>query len=245
MDLELKGKCALVTGGSRGIGRAIVLGLAKQGAAVAAVYNNESEAVRMLRDELESVGNGSYVVQCDVSDEAAVKRLAEGVRDRFGRVDILVNNAGVVSHTTLADMTPAEWRRVLDTNLTAMYLVTQSVLDLLPQGASVVNVASAVAVVGMVGRTHYTASKMGVIGFNRSLCKELGPRGIRANVINPGIIDTDQAAGLTAEGRARYENLAALRRLGTADDVAGVALFLASDLSRFVSGVTITVDGGI
>jgi NAD(P)-dependent dehydrogenase (short-subunit alcohol dehydrogenase family) len=245
MDLQLKGKKALVTGGSRGIGRAIVLALAKQGVSVAACYNRESEAVTSLAAELNGLGNDSHVVQCDVSDEAAVARMVKGVRDRFGQIDILVNNAGVVSHKPLKDLDPAEWRRVIDTNLTSMYLVTRAVVEAMPKGGSVINVTSAVAMVGMVGRTHYTASKAGVIGFTRSLCKEMGPRGIRVNALAPGIIETDQASGLTPEQRTRYANLAALGRLGQSDDLANVVLFLASDLSQFVSGITLNVDGGI
>jgi NAD(P)-dependent dehydrogenase (short-subunit alcohol dehydrogenase family) len=245
MDLGLQGKRVLVTGGSRGIGRAIVLALARQGASVAACYHKESEAVTSLAAELATLGNDSHVVQADVSAEADVVRLVQGIRERFKTIDVLVNNAGVISHRTLADMDLAEWRRVLDTNLTSMYLVTRAALPAIPKDGSVINITSAVAMVGMPGRTHYTASKTGVVGFTRSLCKELGPRGIRANAVAPGIIETDQAAGLTPEQRTRYANLAALARLGNGDDIARVVLFLASDLSRFVSGVTINVDGGI
>ena len=245
MDLQLTGKRALVTGGSRGIGRAAVLALARHGVSVAACFQRESEAVTTLATEIERLGVDNHVVQADVSDEASVARLVRSVRERFGRIDILVNNAGVVSHRPLADLDLAEWRRVVDTNLTSMYLVTRAALDAIPKGGSVINVTSAVAAVGMVGRTHYTASKAGVIGFTRSLCKELGPRGIRANAIAPGIIQTDQAGNLTPEQQARYANLAALARLGQADDIAGPVLFFASDLSQFVSGVTLNVDGGI
>ena len=245
MDLGLAGKRAVVTGGSRGIGRAIVLALAHSGASVAACYNRESEAVTSLAAELEQLGNDSHLVRADVSDQAAVAQLGDDIRARFGRVDILVNNAGVVSHATLDTMPLDEWQRILHTNLTGLYLVTQALLDLIPAGGSIINVTSAVAMRGMVGRTHYTASKAGVIGFTRSLCKEVGPRDIRVNAIAPGIIETDQVAGLTPEGRARYGNLTALGRLGRPDEIAGAALFLASDLSRYVSGVTLNVDGGI
>jgi 3-oxoacyl-[acyl-carrier protein] reductase len=217
----------------------------REGATVAACYQQESESVASLAAELEDSKTGSIVLQVDVSDETSVAHMVEQVSERFGRVDILVNNAGVVSHTPLATMTSTEWRRVVDTNLTSMYLVTHAALDLIPDGGSVINVTSALATVGMVGRTHYTASKAGVIGFTRSLCKELGPRFIRVNAIAPGIIETHQAAGLTPEQRARYASIAALGRLGQPADVANVALFLASDLSGFVSGVTVTVDGGI
>ena len=245
MDLGLKGKKAVVTGGSRGIGRAIAVALAEQGVSVAACYQRESDAVRSLADELARFGNDSHVVQADVSDPDAVARLAGDVRDRLGRVDVLVNNAGVVSHATLDKMELAEWQRIIHTNLTGLFLVTQAVLELIPDGGSIINVTSAVAMRGMAGRTHYTSSKAGVIGFTRSLCKELGPRGIRVNAIAPGIIETDQVSGLTPEGRARYGGLAALGRLGQPSEIAGAALFLASDLSTFTSGVTLNVDGGI
>jgi 3-oxoacyl-[acyl-carrier protein] reductase len=245
MDLQLTGKRALVTGGSRGIGRAIALQLAKQGVAVAACYQRESEAVASLATELEQIGTGSFVIQADVSDETSVASMAKQLRERFEQLHVLVNNAGVVSHRTLADLDLAEWRRVLDTNLTSMYLVTRAVLDMLVPGSSVINVTSGVATAGMPARAHYTASKAGVNGFTRSLCKELGPRGIRVNGIAPGIIETDQVAGLTPEQRARYAGFNALARLGEPNDIADVALFLASDLSRFVTGVTLTVDGGI
>jgi NAD(P)-dependent dehydrogenase (short-subunit alcohol dehydrogenase family) len=245
MDLDLEGKTALVTGGSRGIGRAIVLALARQGVAVAACSRTESEASQSLAAELTALGGASYTIEGDVADDDDVARVAADVVGRFGKVDIVVNNAGVVSHKPLADLDLAEWRRILDTNLTALYLVTKSVATAVPAGGSVIVVGSAVALRGLVGRTHYGASKAGAVGFVRSLSKELGPRGIRVNLVAPGIIETDQAAGLTPEARARYGALAALGRLGAPDDVAGVVLFLASDLSRFVSGETITVDGGI
>ena len=245
MTIDLTGRRALVTGGSRGIGRAVVLALARQGAAVAACYHRESDAVAELASDLEQQGQGCFVLQAVVSDEQHVAALADAVRERLGQVDVLVNNAGVVSHMTLGDLGLDEWRRVIDTNLTSIYLVTRSVLDLIPAGGSVVNVTSGVALRGMPARTHYTASKAGIIGFTRSLAKEVGPRGIRANCVAPGIIETDQVSGLTPEQRTRYENLAALGRLGLPNDVADVVVFLASDLSRFVSGQTITVDGGI
>jgi len=245
MDLGLQGRCAVVTGGSRGIGRGIALAMAEYGASVTACYSRQSDAVSSLAAELERIGNDSQVAQVDVSDETSVHRLGEQVRQKYGRVDVLVNNAGVISHKPMQELDLAEWRRVVDVNLTGMFLVTRSLLDLIPEGGSIVNLGSAVATVGMVGRVHYTASKSGVIGLTRSMCKELGPRGIRVNAIAPGIIETDQASGLTPEQRKRYANLAALQRLGQADDIAGAVLFLACDLSKFVSGVIMNVDGGI
>jgi 3-oxoacyl-[acyl-carrier protein] reductase len=244
MDLALSGKRALVTGGSRGIGRAIVRALASQGVRVAGAHVRDSDESQSLAVELEQIGNGSHTVKADLSDEASTGGLVDGVVERFGGLDILVNNAGVVSHALL-DMDLAEWRRVLDTNLTSMFLVTRAVVPHMPDGAAIINLTSAAAMVGMVARTHYTSSKAGVMGFTRSLCKELGPRQIRVNAVAPGIIDTDQASGLGERQRERYAGLAALNRLGTADDVADATLFLASDLSRFVNGVILNVDGGI
>jgi len=245
MDLNLAGKRALVTGGSRGIGRGVVLALAQQGVQVAACYQQESEAVSSLARELERYHPRNCVVQVDVSDQASVTHMAERVRQQFGGLDILVNNAGIISHIPLAKMELEQWEQVLTTNLTSFYLVTRAVLDLLADGSSIINVGSAVASVGIPLRTHYTASKAGVVGFSRSLCKEVGARSIRVNVVAPGVIDTHQAAELSSEQRARYAGMAALGRLGQAEDIGNVVLFLASDLSRFVSGATINVDGGI
>ena len=245
VNLELQGKRALVTGGARGIGRAIALALARQGASVAACSVRDGSAAKELETALAAHGNGSYAARADVADEESVAALIEGVRHRFGGLDLLVNNAGIVSHRALDDLDRVEWQRVLDTNLTGMYLVTRAALPLMGPGASIVNVASAVALVGMPARAHYTASKAGVLGLTRSLCKELGARGIRVNAISPGIIETDQVSALTPEQRTRYASLAALNRLGQPSDVSDTVLFFASDLSRFISGVTVNVDGGI
>lgn len=243
MDLELKGRRALVTGGTRGIGAAVTLALAAAGVQVAAVHRNPltEPAVAARFDEAGDV----VLMRGDVSRQRDAELIAAGCAERFGGLDILVNNAGVIGHRLLGDLDLAEWRRVLDTNLTGMYLVTRAAAEILADGGSIVNVGSAVATVGMAAGSHYTAAKAGVIGLTRSLAKEFGPRGVRVNTVTPGIIDTDQAAGLTAEQRVHYAGLASLNRLGSAAEVADVVLFLASDLARFVSGVTLTVDGGI
>jgi 3-oxoacyl-[acyl-carrier protein] reductase len=245
LDLGLNGKRAVVTGGSRGIGRAIVLGLAQSGAPVAACFNRESEDVARLRGELEEVGGSSYLEQADVSDPASAEAFVKGAAERFGGLDILINNAGVVSHVPIEDLSLEEWHRVIDVNLTAVYLVTKAALPSMGEGGSIVNITSAVAMRGMPARTHYISSKAGLIGLTRALCKEVGARGIRVNALAPGIIETDQTAGLDEAGRARYSGLAALNRLGDPEEIASVALFLASDLATFVSGVTLNVDGGI
>jgi NAD(P)-dependent dehydrogenase (short-subunit alcohol dehydrogenase family) len=244
MELDLKGRTALVTGGSRGIGRAITLALAGQGVRVVACYRKESEAVERLAREAEEVGEVD-LVQADVSREDEVARLLAACRERLGRLDIVVNNAGAISHVPLSDLSLAEWHRLLDTNLTSIFLVLRQALPLLSDGASVINVGSGVALRGMAAAAHYTASKAGVVGLTRSLCKELGPRGIRVNTLAPGIIETDMVSRLTPEQRGKYAALSASGRLGQPEDIAGAVLFLASNLSRFVSGVTLEVDGGI
>lgn len=245
MDLQLEGKRALVTGGSRGIGRAIVLGLAQGGASVAACYNRESEDVKRLRGELEDVGGESYLTQADISDPGSVNAFVHEAGERFGGLDIVINNAGVVSHAMIDDLELDEWHRVIDTNLTAVYLVAKAALPLMPEGGSIVNITSAVAMRGMPGRVHYISSKAGLIGITRALCKEVGRRGIRVNAVAPGIIETDQTSDLDEAGRTRYAGLAALNRLGRPEEIAGAALFLASDQASFISGVTLNVDGGI
>ena len=242
---ELKGKRAVVTGGSRGIGRAIALQLAEQGALVAASYNQDHAAANRLRTELAELGEDHLVVQADVTDAAAARRMVALAVERFEHIDILVNNAGVISHRTLEQLAPHEWRRIIDTNLTGTYLVTREAVNHMTDAGSIVNVTSAVATRGMPAAAHYTASKAGLIGLTRALCKELGPRGIRVNAVAPGIIDTDQAAELTSAARAKYTAMTSLQRLGTSDEVATAVVFLGSDASSYVTGQTLVVDGGI
>src|SRR5256885_4673511 len=170
VDLGLSGKRAIVTGGSRGIGRAIVLGLAQGGASVAACYNRESDDVKRLRGELAEIEGDGYLAQADVSNPTSAEAFVNEARERFGGVDILINNAGVVSHAMIEELSLDEWRRVLDTNLTAVYLITKAALPGMSEGGSIVNITSAVAMRGMPGRTHYISSKAGLIGFTRALC---------------------------------------------------------------------------
>jgi 3-oxoacyl-[acyl-carrier protein] reductase len=241
--IDLSGRKALVTGGSRGIGREITLALARAGADVLACYRSDGEHVAQLARELKETAGDHHLVRADVSDVADVRALVNECGERFGRLDIVVNNAGVISHEPFDRLAVDEWRRVLDTNLTSCYLVVQAALSLMDSGGSVVNVGSRVATVGIPLRAHYTAAKAGLIGLTRSLCKELGPRGIRVNVVAPGVVATE--VELADEVRARYEGMTALRRLGKPSDIAAVVCFLASDLAGYVTGDTINVDGGV
>lgn len=245
MTIRITHKNALVTGGTRGIGRAIVLALAGAGASVVSCYRHDIEAADALATELKETEGQHHLVQADVSQPADVDRLAAECRDRLGSVDIVVNNAGTISHIPFGQLPLAEWHRVIDTNLTGPALVIQKMLPLMPDGGSIINVGSKVATVGVPMRAHYTAAKAGIAGLTRSLCKELGPRGIRVNVVAPGVIATEEAANLPPEIQARYRGLTALGRLGEPAEVAEVVLFLASDLSRYVTGETVNVDGGI
>lgn len=243
---ELAGKRVLVTGGTRGIGRAITLAAAHAGADVVAVHRQDSEAATTLRHELEGIDGDHALVRADLSVEADVRALAHEVERRHGRLDAVISNAGAISHTALADMTLDVWRRVIDTNLTGAYLLVRELLPILEDGASVVFVGSRVAERGVPQRAHYTASKAGLVGLARGLCKEFGPsRGIRFNVLAPGIIETEAAANLPQKQYDRYRGLAALCRLGRPEEIADVALFLASDRSSYVNGATIDVDGGV
>ncbi|WP_239309866.1 SDR family NAD(P)-dependent oxidoreductase [Frankia sp. Cj3] len=245
MDFGLKGRSALVTGGARGIGRAVVLALAQQGASVITCYVNESDAVTSLADELDRLGADAQLVRADVSVEADVNRLLEAARDRFGALDILVNNAAAATQAPLHQLGLDEWRRVLDTNLTSLYLLHRAAHDLLANEASIITIGSAGALRGVADRTPYMASKAAVLGFTRSLAKELGSRGIRVNTVAPGFTETDQTAGMSPARRAQAEAMTALGRLARPEEIASAVLFLAGDAARYITGATLYVDGGI
>lgn len=251
MGLEgsLAGTRVLVTGGTRGIGRGIVLSFARAGAQVVTCYGHDDTAAETLAAELKETAGDHAVVKADISNAAEVSELIGECQRRLGGLDTVVHNAGVISHIPFGELPIDEWRRVIDTNLTSAYLITQQALPLLRDGGSVVYVSSKVAEVGIPLRAHYTASKAGLAGLARSLCKELGPRGIRVNVVAPGVVATEAMDLMTEEQReqmrARYSALTALGRLGEPNEIADVVLFLSSDLAAYVTGETINVDGGI
>lgn len=249
MELQLTGKNALVTGGTRGIGRAVVLALAKAGATVVTCYRQQGEAAESLARELKETGGEHVLVQADVGTAEGVERLMEECRARFDTLDILVNNAGVISQVPFSQLPVEEWQRVIDTNLTGPFLVIGKALPMLREGSSVINVGSRGAMAGIPLRGHYTASKAGLVGLTRTLCKEMGGKGIRFNVVAPGVIDTSEPDELSEEERAqynaRYLKMMALGRFGRPEEIAGAVLFLASDLSSYVNGETLHVDGGV
>jgi 3-oxoacyl-[acyl-carrier protein] reductase len=244
VTIRLDGKKVLLTGGTRGIGRSLALALAGTGAQLITCGRTDSEAAQSLARELKELGGEHHVVPADISTEAGIDGLIEECKERLGSLDVIVHNAGAISHIPFEKLPVEEWHRIINTNLTAAFLLVQRALPLLAPGASVINIGSRSAMVGIPLRAHYTASKAGIVGLSRSLAKELGERGIRVNVIAPGVIEPENEP-LPEEVVARYTKLTALRRLGRPHEIAGAMLFLASDLSSYVTGETINVDGGI
>ncbi|WP_018681853.1 SDR family NAD(P)-dependent oxidoreductase [Actinokineospora enzanensis] len=245
MTLGLTGKNILITGATRGIGAGITRAFAAAGSSVVGCYRSDDAAAAALAAELADTPGEHHFVRADVADPADVQVLVKTARERLGALDVVVNNAAAISHVPFAELELAEWNRVLTAGLTSAYLVTRAALPVLADGGSVVNIGSRVAVVGVPLRSHYAAAKAGLLGLTRTLAKELGGRRIRVNTVAPGAILTEEAAALPRERLARYEAMAALGRLGDPAEVAGVVVFLASGLSTYLTGQTLTVDGGM
>jgi 3-oxoacyl-[acyl-carrier protein] reductase len=235
---SLEGKTALVTGASRGIGRAIAVELARGGASVVVGYRTGRDEAEAVADEI-----GGRAVQADVSDAASAAALVESAGD----VDVLVNNAGLTRDGLLARMSDEDWDTVIQTNLTSVFFTCRAVARpmMKRRGGSIVNVSSIVGVHGNAGQTNYAASKAGIIGFTKSLARELGSRGVRANVVAPGYVRTQLTDVLPEEATTAMLAATPLGRLGDPEDVAGAVRFLASDDAAFVTGVVLLVDGGL
>jgi 3-oxoacyl-[acyl-carrier protein] reductase len=234
----LEGKNALVTGASRGIGRAIAAELARAGASVVVGY-------RSGRDEAEAVASeiGGRALQADVSSPEDAKRLVE----EAGDVDILVNNAGLTRDTVLARMSDDDWRTVIDTNLGSVFYTCRAVTRpmMKKRGGAIVNLSSVVGVHGNFGQTNYAASKAGIIGFTKSLARELGSRGVRANVVAPGYVKTQLTDGLPEDATKLMVENTPLGRIAEPDEIAGAVRFLVSDEASFITGEVLLVDGGL
>jgi 3-oxoacyl-[acyl-carrier protein] reductase len=239
------GRVALVTGGTRGVGRAISLAFASAGASVLACYGyDDAAAVRLAGDDRWDPDR-CRVVRADLGTAAGRARVTDAARTHFGAVDVVVNNFGTYQPAPLADVPPAELEESLHLNLTAHVLLTQAVLGLLRDGGSIVNIGAGMAERGRPGHVAFTAAKAGLVGFTRSLAKELAERGIRVNTVAPGVVATGGGVDLPEPVRTGLLAAIPLRRFATPQDVANVVLFLASDLARAVAGTTVRVDGGI
>lgn len=249
MELQIEGKKALVTGGTRGIGRGVVLALARAGLDVFTCYSQDGEAVDSLQHELKDIGGEHHVIRADLAQADQITALFDDVRSHTDHLDLVVNNAGTISHVPYGELGVDDWNHIIAVNLTGAHLVIQHALPMLGAGASVINIGSKSSEVGIPLRAHYTATKAALRGLTRSLAKELGGREIRVNVLALGVIETEALHAMPPEQQKvmvdRYSSKTALGRLGTPDEVAGAVLWLASDLSRYVTGAVIHVDGGI
>ena len=245
--MSLQGKCALVTGGSRGIGRAVCLELARQGARVAVNYAGNAAAAEETVQACEALGVEAFAIQADVADAAATEAMVKEVLSRFGRLDILVNNAGVTRDGLMPMMKEADWDAVLDTNLKGAFHCMKAVYRpmMKQKYGRIVNLSSIVGLRGNAGQANYAASKAGLIGLTKSMAKELAARNVTVNAVAPGFIDTDMTAALPEKAREAMLTTIPMGRLGQAEDVAKAVAFFAGDDSAYVTGQVLCVDGGM
>ncbi|MGC9343573.1 MAG: 3-oxoacyl-[acyl-carrier-protein] reductase [Bacteroidales bacterium] len=243
----LQGKTAVITGAARGIGRQIAVSMAKEGANIAFTDLNMDENMQSLEKELADMGVKAKGYASDASDFEQTQEVAKAIHEEFGSIDILVNNAGITRDTLLMRMDEATWDMVIKVNLKSVFNFTKAVqmFMLKQKSGSIINMSSVVGVSGNAGQANYSASKAGIIGFTKSVAKELGSRGIRSNAIAPGFIVTDMTAKLPEDVRKEWINGIPLKRGGTPEDVANTCIFLGSDLSSYVSGQVINVCGGM
>ena len=243
----LENKVALVTGGTRGIGRAIAIELARHGADVAFTGSSRSEAMIAVEAEITALGVKCKGYASDAADFGEAHSVVEQVLAEFGQIDILVNNAGITKDTLLMRMSEEQWDSVIAVNLKSTFNYTHACIPSMARrrSGSIINLSSVVGIGGNAGQCNYSASKAGIIGFTKSIAKEMGPRGIRANCIAPGFILTDMTEKLSESVREDIGKQIPLRRSGTPEDVAKVALFLAGDLSSYITGQVINCCGGM
>ena len=243
--IDLSGRIALVTGASRGIGKAIAAKLAAQGAHVIAAARGEN--AKPVVDEIVAAGGKAESAALDITEPGACEAAVAGALGRHGRIDILVNNAGITKDQLLLRMKRDDWDAVLATNLTANFVLTQAVLKpmLKQRGGRIVSISSVVGQAGNAGQANYAASKAGIIGFSKAVALEVASRGITVNVVAPGLIDTDMTRAITNSAHEEWASRIPLKRLGSPEDIAAAVCFLASDEASYITGQVLAVNGGM
>lgn len=245
--MNFEGKTVIVTGGSRGIGRAIALDFAKSGANVVVNYNRNAEKAEDVVKEIEAIGPKGLAVQCNVSKQEDVDALLKATVDTFGTVDFLVNNAGITKDTLILRMKENDWDAVLDTNLKGTFMTTKVIgkYMLKKRSGRIVNITSVVGLMGNAGQSNYAASKAGVVGFTKSIAKEFASRGLTVNAVAPGFIESDMTDVLSDDVKEMYSKAIPLGKMGKPEDVANAVKFLCSEMSKYITGQVIQVDGGM
>jgi 3-oxoacyl-[acyl-carrier protein] reductase len=243
----LENKVALITGASRGIGEAIAVKFAENGANIAFTYLSSEEKAKALEDRLTALGVKAKGYKSDAGDFKAAEQLANDVTKEFGTIDICVNNAGISRDNLLLRLTPEQWDEVMQANLKSIYNLTKQVIRpmMKSRSGSIINMSSIVGMKGNAGQSAYAASKAGIIGFSKSIAAEIGSRNIRCNVIAPGFVETDMTHYLKDGGAEKWFEKIPLGRFGKTEDIADAALFLASDMSRYITGQVLSVCGGM
>lgn len=245
---DLEGRSAIATGGTRGIGKAIVLELARRGCNVAFNYSKSADEAEKLKAEVDSLGVKAYAAQCDVANTEAAGEFVKQVTAEFGSLDFLVNNAGITRDQLIMRMKEEDWDAVIDTNLKGAWNFSKAAARPImksEKGGSILNIASISGVVGMLGQSNYSASKAGMIGLTKSLAKELASRNITVNALALGLVETEMASEMNAEYREKILAQIPLGRLGNVQEVAEIACFLLSDSARYITGQVIQPDGGL
>lgn len=243
----LDGKIALVTGASRGIGRAVAIELAKEGATVAINYAGNKTAAEEVQNIIIGMGGKAMIIQADVSDENSATKMVEEVIAQFGGIDILVNNAGITRDSLFIRMKEEDWNAVINTNLTGIFNCTKVAAKYMMKKRSgrIINMSSVSGIMGNAGQTNYAAAKAGVIGFTKSLAREMASRGITVNAVAPGFIATDMTAAMPEKAQENVLSAIPLGKMGKPEDIANAVLFLASDRASYITGQVIHVDGGM